>query len=46
LIKTLIAMAHVVGFDETTRRCGPAGDYFHPDGPTSPGISLCRASVA
>ncbi|MCA1704107.1 MAG: IS66 family transposase [Actinobacteria bacterium] len=25
LIKTLITMAHVVGFDETTLRCGPAG---------------------
>lgn len=25
-IKTLIAMAHVVGFDETTLRCGPAGE--------------------
>ncbi len=24
-IKTLIALAHVVGFDETTLRCGPAG---------------------
>jgi transposase len=24
-IKTLITMAHVVGFDETTLRCGPAG---------------------
>jgi hypothetical protein len=26
LIKTLIIMAHVVGFDETTLRCGPAGE--------------------
>jgi transposase len=25
LIKTLITMAYVVGFDETTLRCGPAG---------------------
>ncbi|MGH3497880.1 MAG: IS66 family transposase [Nocardioidaceae bacterium] len=25
LIKTLITTAHVVGFDETTLRCGPAG---------------------
>jgi len=25
-IKTLIALAHVVGFDETTLRCGPAGE--------------------
>jgi hypothetical protein len=25
LIRTLITMAHVVGFDETTLRCGPAG---------------------
>jgi hypothetical protein len=26
LIKTLITAAHVAGFDETTLRCGPAGD--------------------
>jgi transposase len=25
MIRTLITMAHVVGFDETTLRCGPAG---------------------
>jgi hypothetical protein len=25
MIKTLITMTHVVGFDETTLRCGPAG---------------------
>ena len=25
-IKTLIVVAHVVGFDETTLRCGPAGE--------------------
>ncbi|MGH7746235.1 MAG: hypothetical protein ACREQ5_15970, partial [Candidatus Dormibacteria bacterium] len=25
LIKALITTAHVVGFDETTLRCGPAG---------------------
>jgi len=25
IIKTLITMTHVVGFDETTLRCGPAG---------------------
>src|SRR3979411_497338 len=25
MIRTLITMTHVVGFDETTLRCGPAG---------------------
>jgi Transposase IS66 family. len=29
LIKTLITLAHVVGFDETTLRCGPAGQKKH-----------------
>jgi transposase len=28
-IKALITMAHVVGFDETTLRCGPAGRKRH-----------------
>jgi|GEM_PF-3189954 len=29
LIKTLIIAAHVVGFDETTLRAGPAGTKRH-----------------
>ena len=32
LIKTLITAAHVAGFDETTLRCGPAGQKMYVHG--------------
>jgi hypothetical protein len=37
VIKSLITLAHVVGFDETTLRCGPAGAKKYGD-PTTPSM--------
>ena len=44
LIRTLITLSHVVGFDETTLRAGPAGAkrYVHP---RSPSPSACSTSA-